>query len=235
MSSRFTAAPIVERPANLVGEGLRRLAVVGGLHAAHHACRFEVEQRREIARTANVLARIPGATRPEEEVYVGAHHDAWCFGAADPLAGTICMLESARDFAELARQGVRLDRTLVFCAWGAEEYGIIGSSEFVERDADALAAHAVAYVNLDMAAMGLRPGAGVSPTLRGAVARALAKVPGPGEQASALDVWSKSASGAPSFGDLGGGSRAKGHADVSRSRATCRRPGPAPASPGDLV
>ena len=168
--------------------------------------RLEVEQRREIARTANVLARIPGATRPEEEVYVGAHHDAWCFGAADPLAGTICMLESARDFAELARQGVRLDRTLVFCAWGAEEYGIIGSSEFVERDADALAAHAVAYVNLDMAAMGLRPGAGVSPTLRGAVARALAKVPGPGEQASALDVWSKSASGAPSFGDLGGGS-----------------------------
>jgi N-acetylated-alpha-linked acidic dipeptidase len=168
--------------------------------------RLEVEQRREVTRTANVFARLRGATRPDEEVHVGAHHDAWCFGAADPLAGTICMLESARDFAELARQGIRLDRTLVFCAWGAEEYGIIGSSEFVERDAAQLTARSVAYINLDMAAMGLRPGAGVSPTLRGAVARALAKAPGPKGEGTALDAWSKSAAGVPSFGDLGGGS-----------------------------
>ena len=168
--------------------------------------RLEVEQRREIARTANVIARLRGATLPDEEIVVGAHHDAWCFGAADPLAGTICMLESARNFAALAREGVRPDRTLVFAAWGAEEYGIIGSSEFVERDADGLARRAVAYINLDMAAMGLRPGASVSPTLRAAVAQALANAPGVDEGTTALEIWGKSAAGAPSFGDLGGGS-----------------------------
>lgn len=168
--------------------------------------RLEVEQRREIARTANVVARLRGATRPDEEIIVGAHHDAWCFGAADPLAGTICMLESARNFTELARAGARPDRSLVFAAWGAEEYGIIGSSEFVERDAAGLARRAVCYINLDMAAMGLRPGAGVSPTLRPAIARALAGAPGVADGSTALEVWGKNEAGEPAFGDLGGGS-----------------------------
>jgi N-acetylated-alpha-linked acidic dipeptidase len=168
--------------------------------------RMEVEQTREVTRTANVIARLRGATRPDEEVIVGAHHDAWCFGAADPLAGTICMLESAQNFCELARRGQRLDRTLVFCAWGAEEYGIFGSSEFVEKDRDALTERAVAYINLDMAAMGLKPGAGVSPTLRARVDQAIAAAPGPRGEGTALEAWGKDAAGQPTYGDLGGGS-----------------------------
>ncbi len=168
--------------------------------------RMEVEQTREVTRTANVIARLRGATLPEEEVIVGAHHDAWCFGAADPLAGTICMLECARNFCELARRGQRLDRTLVFCAWGAEEYGIFGSSEFVEKDRDTLTDRAVAYINLDMAAMGLKPGAGVSPTLRARVDQAIAAAPGPHGEGAALDVWGRDDAGRPSYGDLGGGS-----------------------------
>jgi N-acetylated-alpha-linked acidic dipeptidase len=177
--------------------------------------RMEVEQTRAVTRTANVVARLVGAKYPNEEVIIGAHHDAWCFGAADPLAGTICMLECARNFCDLAKRGVRPDRTLVFCAWGAEEYGIYGSSEFVERDRDRLATNAVAYINLDMAAMGLKPGASVSPTLRASVVKALAQAPAYGTEVvggeaasagSALSLWSKNADGAPIFGDLGGGS-----------------------------
>jgi N-acetylated-alpha-linked acidic dipeptidase len=172
--------------------------------------RLEVEQRREVTRTANVIARLRGAARPDEQVILGSHHDAWCFGAADPLAGTICTLESARNFCELARAGVRADRTLVFCAWGAEEYGIFGSCEFVEKDSVALAARTVAYVNLDMAAMGLKPGGAVAPTLRAAVTRALAAAPGPRGQGSALEAWSIEKEGVraglPGYGDLGGGS-----------------------------
>ena len=172
--------------------------------------RLEVEQRREVTRTANVIARLRGAARPEEEVILGSHHDAWCFGAADPLAGTICTLESARNFCELARAGVRADRTVVFCTWGAEEYGIFGSSEFVERDAAGLGKRAVAYINLDMAAMGLKPGGAVSPTLRAAATRALAAAPGPRGAGSALEAWSVEKEGVraglPGYGDLGGGS-----------------------------
>ena len=172
--------------------------------------RLEVEQKREVVRTANVIARLRGASRPDEQVILGSHHDAWCFGAADPLAGTICTLESARNFCELARAGVRADRTVVFCAWGAEEYGIFGSCEFVEKDAAGLADRTVAYVNLDMAAMGLKPGGAVAPTLRAAATRALAAAPGPRGQGSALDAWATEKDGAraglPGYGDLGGGS-----------------------------
>ena len=167
--------------------------------------RLEVEQTREVTRTANVIARLRGARQPDEVAIVGAHHDAWCFGAADPLAGTICMLECARNFCELARAGRRPDRTVLFCAWGAEEYGILGSSEFVEG-APSLGETAVAYINLDMAAMGLKPGAAVSPTLRIAARRALEAAPGPQGAGSALEAWSRDGAGVPLFGDLGGGS-----------------------------
>ena len=168
--------------------------------------RLEVEQTRAVTPTANVVARLEGAVLPRESVIIGAHHDAWCFGAADPLAGTICMLEAARTFVDLAREGKRLDRSLVFAAWGAEEYGIFGSTEFVERDAAGLAREAVAYINLDMAAMGLKPGAAVSPTLRPAVAKALALAPDATGGATAAEIWAKDDGGALRFGDLGGGS-----------------------------
>jgi N-acetylated-alpha-linked acidic dipeptidase len=166
---------------------------------------LEVRQTRAVARTANVVARLRGRSRPDEEVVLGSHHDAWCAGAADPLAGTMCTLEAARIFTGLARQGVRADRTLVFCMWGAEEYGIFGSTEFVERGADDVARRTVAYLNLDMSAMGLRPGANVSPTLRASVARAIGAAAGPRGEGTALDAWAKK-DGRPSFGDLGGGS-----------------------------
>ena len=182
------------------------LAAPYALDDATLQLRIEVEQTREIMRTANIIARLPGAVRPLEEVIIGAHHDAWCFGAADPLAGTICMLECARDFAALAKAGSPPDRTLVFCAWGAEEYGIFGSSEFVERGVDALAARAVAYINLDMAAMGINPGGAVSPTLRTTMTKALTNAPDASGTKSALDVWAKSPTGTPMYGDLGGGS-----------------------------
>ena len=168
--------------------------------------RLKIVQERVVQSTANVIARLEGATIPEEFVVVGCHHDAWCFGAADPLAGTICMMESARDFALLAKEGKRADRTIVFAAWGAEEYGIFGSTEFVERDSAALSARAVAYINLDMAAMGLNPGGAVSPTLRSAVARALVDAPDATREKSAVDVWAKAPDNSLAMGDLGGGS-----------------------------
>ena len=43
---------------------------------------------------------------------------------------------------------------MVFCSWGAEEYGLIGSYEFTEQYGKALSQRAVAYLNLDMAVSG---------------------------------------------------------------------------------
>lgn len=140
--------------------------------------RLAVEQDRRLADTANVLAVIEGSERPEQMVVVGCHHDAWGFGAADPHSGTIALMEVARGFGELAKRGVRPKRTLVFAAWGAEEYGIIGSTEWVEAERDRLAEHGVAYLNLDMASMGPNFSMSASPSLRAAARRAAAMTPG---------------------------------------------------------
>ena len=168
--------------------------------------RLEVEQKREIRATANVIGILPGFESPEQLVIVGCHHDAWGFGAADPLAGTIVLLETAKAFAEQAKRGVRPRRTIIFAAWGAEEFGIIGSSEWCEGHRAVLSRNAVAYINLDMAAMGNNFSASATPPLQAAIRRAAGMVPQAGvdDDRSVLDVWSEK--GVPQMGTPGGGS-----------------------------
>ncbi|HEY7683674.1 MAG TPA: transferrin receptor-like dimerization domain-containing protein [Gemmatimonadales bacterium] len=97
----------------------------------------------------NVVARLAGSDFPGEWILRGNHFDAWVNGAEDPIAGLVAELEEARAFGELARQGWRPRRTLVYIAWDAEEPGLVGSTEFVEEHLAELQAHAVAYINTD--------------------------------------------------------------------------------------
>ncbi|GAB4382487.1 MAG: transferrin receptor-like dimerization domain-containing protein [Phycisphaerales bacterium] len=173
--------------------------------------RLKVEQQRRIVRTENVIAELPGSVFPDEVVIAGCHHDAWNFGASDPLAGMICLVESARSFGELASQGWMPARTLRFAAWAAEEQGIIGSTEYVEQFGDELTRSAVAYINLDMAAMGPVFGAAGHPSLAPVITAAARTVPQARQPDKTIyDVWSgrfpESAPETMSLGDLGGGS-----------------------------
>jgi N-acetylated-alpha-linked acidic dipeptidase len=172
--------------------------------------RLVVRQERFVGETANVIATLRGATHPDEWVVVGCHHDAWGFGAADPLAGTMVLMESARAFAEAARSGVRPERSILFAAWGAEEFGIIGSTEWVESRRSAIERNAVMYVNLDMASMGEKLGIGGSPALIPTIVRAMGHAVSPFDGAAAIDEWTRGRKDAPpergAFGDLGGGS-----------------------------
>ena len=52
------------------------------------------------------------------------------------------------------KAGWKPKRTIIFCAWDAEEPGLIGSTEFAEEHADELKAHAVVYINSDVNARG---------------------------------------------------------------------------------
>ena len=133
--------------------------------------RMKVEQKREVRQCANVIARLKGTRDDGSSVIIGCHHDAWGFGAADPLAGTIVLMEAAKAFSQCAREGRRPACDIVFCAWGAEEYGIIGSTEWIEGCRGDLGG-ARAYLNLDMASMGPNLGASASSSLKGIVASA---------------------------------------------------------------
>ena len=65
-------------------------------------------------------------------VILGNHRDAWVFGAVDPNSGTAVLQEMARAFGTLRTKGWRPGRSIVLCSWDAEEYGLIGSTEWVE-------------------------------------------------------------------------------------------------------
>jgi N-acetylated-alpha-linked acidic dipeptidase len=97
----------------------------------------------------DVIAKIPGATFPDEWVLRGNHHDAWVNGAEDPTSGMVAVLEEARALGELLKAGWKPKRTIIYCAWDGEEPGLLGSTEWAETHYDELQAHAVAYINSD--------------------------------------------------------------------------------------
>jgi N-acetylated-alpha-linked acidic dipeptidase len=102
----------------------------------------------------NVIARITGSAYPDEWIIRGNHHDAWVNGADDPISGMVALLEEARAFGELMKQGWRPRRTLIFCAWDGEEQGLLGSTEWVELHAEELKQKAVVYINSDSTGKG---------------------------------------------------------------------------------
>jgi N-acetylated-alpha-linked acidic dipeptidase len=97
----------------------------------------------------DVIAKIPGATYPDEWVLRGNHHDAWVNGAEDPTSGMVAVLEEARALGELLKAGWKPKRTIIYCAWDGEEPGLLGSTEWAETHYDELQSHAVAYINSD--------------------------------------------------------------------------------------
>ena len=166
--------------------------------------RLQVKQERSIKPCTNVVGRIDGFTH--ETVVIGCHYDAWTFGAGDPHAGTIVLYEMARSFAEAVKTGWKPRRTILFANWAAEEYGIIGSTEWVESQARDR--QVVAYVNLDMAAMGTQFRSSADPYLQDVIEAVTERVPQAGDVAmrSVAHAWRKRGDGVAQFGLLGGGS-----------------------------
>jgi N-acetylated-alpha-linked acidic dipeptidase len=97
----------------------------------------------------NVVARIPGTTRPDEWIIYGNHHDAWVMGADDPISGASSLMETARGLGELLKSGWRPSRTIILALWDGEEWGLLGSTEWAEKHKAELQQKAVAYINTD--------------------------------------------------------------------------------------
>ncbi|HEV7594792.1 MAG TPA: M20/M25/M40 family metallo-hydrolase [Gemmatimonadaceae bacterium] len=192
----------------------------GGLSFRYHVGPGPVQARIAVTTDAttnpykqiwDTFGTIRGAEFPDEIVLVGGHRDAWGPGAADNVSGTVSVLEAARAIAEQVKAGRRPKRTIIFATWDAEEWGLLGSTEFVEEDSLRLSRNAVAYLNQDDVNRGPNFSGGGSPSLR-ALLRDVAKtVPDPSRQGSVYDVWRKRENLAadtlePQMGDPGGGS-----------------------------
>jgi N-acetylated-alpha-linked acidic dipeptidase len=97
----------------------------------------------------DVIATIPGSVYKDQWILYGNHHDAWVNGASDPGSGASALLETARALAELRKQGWQPKRTITLALWDGEEFGLIGSTEWVEKHADELDRKAAVYLNSD--------------------------------------------------------------------------------------
>ncbi|KAH7841500.1 hypothetical protein Vadar_030651 [Vaccinium darrowii] len=115
---------------------------------------FTYQGEKKIASIRNVFAVIRGSEEPDRFVLLGNHRDAWTYGAVDPNSGTAALLDIARRYALLMRLGWKPRRTIILCSWDAEEFGMIGSTEWVEQNLVNLGSKAVAYLNVDCAVQG---------------------------------------------------------------------------------
>ena len=80
----------------------------------------------------NIIGNIPGASKPDELVMIGAHFDSWIggTGATDNGTGSSVMIEVMRILKTL---DLKVDRTVRLGLWSGEEQGIYGSRAYVKE------------------------------------------------------------------------------------------------------
>ncbi|KAI6130336.1 hypothetical protein EDD16DRAFT_1853446 [Pisolithus croceorrhizus] len=148
----------------------------------------------------NVIGVIPGHIS-DEVVVVGGHRDEFIkvLGASDPSSGTTSMLEAVRGFGELLRDGWRPLRSIVVASWDAEEFGLIGSTEWGEDFTEWIRDHVVAYVNIDTSVSGSRLRTSASPLLAHLLMQTAKQIPHPTSEGRTL--WDARTDNGTLFGD----------------------------------
>ncbi|KAM4850546.1 LOW QUALITY PROTEIN: N-acetylated-alpha-linked acidic dipeptidase 2-like [Urocitellus parryii] len=111
--------------------------------------RMQAHNTNKITRIYNVIGTIRGSVEPDRYVIPEGHRDSWVFGGIDPTTGTAVLQEIAQSFGKLIRGGWRPRGTIIFASWDAEEFGLLGSTEWAEENVKILQERSVAYINSD--------------------------------------------------------------------------------------
>ncbi|KAK6364413.1 hypothetical protein LTS17_012178 [Exophiala oligosperma] len=140
----------------------------------------------------NVIGVING-TIPDEVIVLGNHRDAWIAGGAgDPNSGSAALNEVIRSFGEALKAGWKPFRTIVFASWDGEEYGLVGSTEWVEEYLPWLSSSTVAYLNVDVGSRGKHFDAAASPLLNKLIYNVTGTIPSPNQTTEGQtvgDIW----------------------------------------------
>jgi N-acetylated-alpha-linked acidic dipeptidase len=153
----------------------------------------------------DVVATIPGSVYKDQWVVYGNHHDAWANGASDPTSGAAALLETARMFGVLTKQGWQPKRTIVLALWDGEEFGLLGSTEWVEKHLEELQRKAAVYINSDSNGLGTLSASG-SHTLETFFKEVMRDTTDPESPKSLLEISRAGGTGAAQ-GSRGQGSR----------------------------
>jgi len=97
----------------------------------------------------NVIGTLTGQVNSDEYVIIGGHYDSYTGGTQEPGAddnasGTAGVMEVAKILSQY-----EFEKSIVFCAFSAEEYGLYGSEAYASR-AQQQGMNILGYINLDM-------------------------------------------------------------------------------------
>ncbi|XP_026562603.1 putative N-acetylated-alpha-linked acidic dipeptidase [Pseudonaja textilis] len=176
--------------------------------------RMHIYSFKQVRRIYNVIGILRGATEPDRYVILGGHRDSWVFGGIDPQSGAAVVHEVIRSFGKLKQEGWRPRRTVIFASWDAEEFGLMGSTEWAEENVKILQERAVAYINADSSIEGnytLR--VDCTPSMHSLVYNLTKEIPSPDEgfeDRSLFESWyeknpSREHKGFPRINKLGSG------------------------------
>jgi N-acetylated-alpha-linked acidic dipeptidase len=170
----------------------------GGLPLAYHVGPGPAEMLMTVAmdykvRTIwNVIATITGTVEPERWIMIGNHRDAWVYGAVDPGSGTAATMEMCRALGAAVKNGWKPRRTLLYASWDAEEYGLVGSTEWAEQNSASINNKAVLMLNVDSAVSGPEFGGSGVPSLRELLLDAAGAIVDPRTGKSLRSAWTES-------------------------------------------
>ncbi len=205
---RIPCIPIGAREALLLTGGLAEVNGTSGDTASYRlgpgplVVDLNVDAPRELRTIRNVIATLPG--QDKKLVIAGNHRDAWVRGANDAGSGTVALLRAAQQLGERAKAGWTPKHTIVMGFWDAEEFGLIGSTEWGEANAERLVKDALVYINADTAVGGTKFGASGAPGMLGSLLKVLDSIPDASGKTTLGSEWRASFKDRPAVFDLPG-------------------------------
>jgi N-acetylated-alpha-linked acidic dipeptidase len=122
----------MDGPANVAWKGWMAAPYASGPGPARVKIQYKSSQKRRKIR--NIFATLTGSNPSEPALMISCHYDAWIYGASDPGSGTATILEASRTLFHLKKKGWQPKRNITFAFWDAEEYGMIGSTQWVREN-----------------------------------------------------------------------------------------------------
>ncbi len=165
---RILCTPIGTRDAGPIRDALARGESV--------RAELTIDAPRTLRTIVNVIARLGSGP---DYVLAGNHRDAWVRGAHDAGSGSVALLRAAQHLGAEVRGGWKPPHGIALAFWDAEEFGLIGSTEWAEANADELTRNAIAYVNADACVSGTQLRMSGTPGLLAGLRPVLEAVPTP--------------------------------------------------------
>ncbi|XP_034412872.1 transferrin receptor protein 2 [Cyclopterus lumpus] len=128
--------------------------VVGPEFSSGHTVAMSVHNVMMPVLLNNIFSSLEGRVEPDHYIILGAQRDSLGPGAVTSGVGTAVLLELARTFSAMVKNGFSPRRSLLFVSWDAGDFGNVGATEWLEGYLSMLHLKAVAYFSLDQAVMG---------------------------------------------------------------------------------